>query len=151
MRETNNKMVIKNLKQLQQMKLGRNASSKIQSCLLPSLDKKSKYSNQKTTRIVNKETITFDSLKEAKYFDKLYLELKAGLIQELQLQPEFDIIPQTKHNGKTLCKIKYVADFSYKKDDKHYVIDVKGFKTDVYQIKKRLFLLNYPDAVLVEI
>lgn len=144
-------MRIKSIEDLQKHKIGTQVAKKLHSYLLNKEEKQSKYSNKKTVRIVNKEEVTFDSSKEAKHFDQLYLELKAGRIQELKLQPEFDIIPQTKHNGKTLCRIKYVADFSYKKDGVYYVVDVKGFKTDVYQIKKRLFLLNYPNAVLVEI
>lgn len=33
-------------------------------------------------------------------------------------------------------------------ENKHVVVDVKGYKTDVYQIKKKLFLNEYGDDVL---
>lgn len=113
--------------------------------------KKSKYNNKKETRIVNKETITFDSKKEAKRFDALYVMAKQGHIKNLTLQPEYEIIPQVKHNTKTLCRIKYIADFRYEQNEKIIVEDVKGFHTDVYQLKKRLFLIQNPDIDFREI
>ncbi len=109
-----------------------------------------KYKNKKTVVKVGEDSYAFDSQKEAKYFTQLLTLLKAGVISDLKLQPEFEIIPTTKWNGKTLCKIKYVADFQYKKDDVVFVVDVKGFKTDVYNLKKRLFLLQYPQYIFLE-
>lgn len=145
-------MIIKDIHQLQSMKLGKNATNLIQSKLVSTTTtKQNKYRNQKTTRIIDKKTVVIDSLKEANYYDTLFLQEKAGLIQDLKTQPEFELIPQIKHGDTVLRKIKYVADFSYTKNGKKYVVDVKGLRTDVYKIKKRLFLLKYPNLVLVEI
>ena len=114
--------------------------------------KKSKYHNKKVLRTLpNGDLVQFDSKKERLRFDNLLIMAKKGLIKNLILQPEFEIIPQVKHNKKTLCKIKYIADFKYEENGKIIVEDVKGFKTDVYQLKKRLFLLQNPNIEFREI
>jgi len=103
-----------------------------------------KYSNKKEVRIVNKEKVVFDSKKEARRFDDLILLLKAGKISGLMLQPSFEIIPQVKCEGhRTMALRKYVADFRYVENGITIVEDVKGFKTDMYRIKKQLFLAKY--------
>ena len=114
--------------------------------------KQSKYKNIKVTRkLLNGDLVTFDSKKEAKRFDELLLLAKQGIIKNLTLQPEYEIIPTVKWNKKTLCKIKYIADFKYEQNENIVVEDVKGFKTDVYQLKKRLFLLQNPTLDFREI
>ena len=114
--------------------------------------KQSKYKNIKVTRkLLNGDLVTFDSKKEAKRFDELLLLAKQGIIKNLTLQPEFEIIPTVRWNKKTLCKIKYIADFKYEQNENIVVEDVKGFKTDVYQFKKRLFLLQNPTLDFREI
>lgn len=115
-------------------------------------EKKSKYKNVKVTRsLPNGDVVTFDSKREAKRFDTLYVMAKQGHIKNLTLQPEYEIIPTCKHNGTTLRKIKYIADFRYEKNGKIIVEDAKGFHTDVYQLKKRLFLIQNPDIDFREI
>lgn len=114
--------------------------------------KQSKYKNIKVTRkLLNGDLVTFDSKKEAKRFDELLLLAKQGIIKNLTLQPEFEIISTVRWNKKTLCKIKYIADFKYEQNENIVVEDVKGFKTDVYQLKKRLFLLQNPTLDFREI
>jgi hypothetical protein len=89
-----------------------------------------KYGNKKT----EVDGVTFDSKKEANRYSQLKLLLLAGVIAELECQPGFDLVV----NGKKVCK--YVADFRYRDvaTGKVVVEDAKGFKTDVYKIKKRL-------------
>lgn len=114
--------------------------------------KQLKYKNIKVTRkLLNGNLVTFDSKKEAKRFDELLLLAKQGIIKNLTLQPEYEIIPTVKWNKKTLCKIKYIADFKYEQNGNIIVEDVKGFKTDIYQLKKRLFLLQNPTLDFREI
>jgi len=106
--------------------------------------KKSKYGNKKPTRILNGEPIKFDSLKEAKRYDELYLLLKQKKITELRLQPSFKLQESFKDlNGKTHRSITYVSDFQYRQDGQVIVEDVKGFLTDIYRLKKKLFLFKY--------
>lgn len=143
-------MRIKNIDELEKLPLGKAASSKIRGLLLPAEEKKSKYNNKKEVRFFRGEKIIFDSIKEAKYFDDLYLKEKANIINNLSLQPKFEIIPKISYGGKTYRKIVYIADFSYTKDCLLHVVDVKGFRTDVYQIKKRLFLQQNPYVIFIE-
>ena len=100
-----------------------------------------KYHNKK----VKYDGYTFDSIREKNYYIKLKLLEKAGKIKELELQKEYELQPSFKLNNKTSRKITYRADFTYKttEDDKLHVIDVKGFRTDVYKLKKKLFEYKY--------
>lgn len=100
-----------------------------------------KYHNKK----VEYDGYTFDSIREKNYYIKLKLLEKAGKIKELELQKEYELQPSYKLGNKTSRKITYRADFTYKstEDDKLHVIDVKGFRTDVYRLKKKLFEYKY--------
>jgi hypothetical protein len=100
-----------------------------------------KYHSKKT--IV--DGIKFDSKKEATRYQELKLLEKAGKIKELKLQPEYELIPKFKKNNKTYRKTIYKADFSYFdiEANKYIIEDVKGFKTDVYKLKKKLFEYKY--------
>lgn len=88
---------------------------------------------------------------------KRYKELKLmeqkGLIKDLELQPKFELIPAFVKNRKKYRVCNYFADFSYTdvKTGNKIVEDVKGFRTKVYAIKKKLFEYNYPDLEIVEI
>ena len=77
---------------------------------------------------------TFDSLAEANRYQQLKLLKQAGEIDELAVHPSFDIVV----NGCKVCK--YIADFYYFDHQKgeHIVEDVKGVKTAVYRLKKKL-------------
>ncbi len=109
---------------------------------------KSKYRNKK----VVVDGITFDSLKESKRYKELKELEHYGYIKDLELQPKFLIQGKYKKNGKTIRAIHYIADFRYFDVEKgKYVIeDVKGVKTDVYKLKKKLVEKIY-DIEVVEI
>lgn len=89
----------------------------------------------------------FHSTKEAERYCELKLFLKAGLIRNLVLQPRFLLQDEFfDKNGVKHKKIEYVADFSYiDNDGKAIVEDVKGVLTDVYKIKKKIFLKKYDE------
>ena len=97
---------------------------------------KSKYKNKKTML----DGITFDSQKEALHYSELKILERAGIIKDLELQPVFEITPKYKKNGRNVRCIKYKADFAYYDIEKakNVVVDVKGMKTDVYKLKKKL-------------
>lgn len=109
----------------------------------------SKYRNQK----VNIDGYNFDSKAESKRYQELKLMQDVGLIKDLQLQPKFELIPTFKKNGKTYRKTVYIADFSYFSitDNKTIVEDFKGFKTEIYRLKKKLFEYNYPELEIKEV
>jgi Flp pilus assembly CpaF family ATPase len=89
----------------------------------------SKYRNVRT----EVDGITFDSKKEARRYGELTTLLADGEISRLMLQPKFDIIV----NG---IKVAYYkADFAYfNKAGDRVIEDVKGMKTPMYRLKKKL-------------
>ena len=126
---------------------------------------KHKYKAIKTTV----DGKTFDSKKEAKRYTELKLLEKSGMITHLELQPTYQITV----NGVDICK--YKADFRYftvrqenreqysnskgewivptKTGDKEgeIVEDVKGFKTPIYRLKKKLVEACYPGTQIKEV
>lgn len=75
-------------------------------------EKKSKYKAKKTSL----DGHTFDSLKEANYYEDLKRLLKAGEIKGFCIQPIFILAPN----------LKYKADFIvFNNDDTSEIIDVK--------------------------
>lgn len=109
-----------------------------------------KYFNKK----VIVDGIKFDSKKEAKRFQELMILKKAGLIKDLELQPVF-VLQESYINNKNekVRAIIYKADFIYFDInlDRYIVEDVKGYKTDVYKLKKKLFEYQYPNLTIEEI
>ena len=103
---------------------------------------RSKYRAKKT----EVDGILFDSKKEASRYNELKLLERAGVIKDLALQPNFLLQEGFKCQG-THRKIEYIADFMYFDEEKKETVveDVKGFKTDVYKLKKKLFLKRYGD------
>lgn len=90
----------------------------------------------------------FDSKTEAKRYNELKLLECKGLIKKLQLQPRFLLQEGFKKNGKTFRKIEYIADFMYEENGKVVVEDVKGMKTDVFKLKRKLFEYKFPELTL---
>lgn len=88
-----------------------------------------KYRAKRTT-VAGK---TFASKKEAKHY-LIYKALQdAGQISDLKTQVQFKIVIK----GKLICS--YFADFTFVDSKGVYcVVDVKGFQTPVYKIKKKL-------------
>lgn len=89
--------------------------------------------------------IKFDSTKEGKRYQELKLLEKSGAIWDLKLQVKYELIPAQYMyiNGKNRCIEKarnYFADFVYTDKRGVHVEDTKGFKTDVYKLKKALML-----------
>lgn len=117
------------------------------STILVPVESFSKYGNKKT--IV--DGIKFDSQKEANRYLVLKDMLMHDEIEDLQLQPKFLLQESYKHKGVTIRKIYYIADFSYKQEGKLVVEDVKGKKTDVYKLKRKLFLYRYKDIDFREV
>lgn len=103
-----------------------------------------KYRNKK----VIVDDYIFDSIQESKRYKELKLLLKAGEIQDLELQPHFLLQESFKKNGKTYRKIEYIADFKYIENGKIIVEDVKGLQTDVFKLKHKLFEKKYPELEL---
>lgn len=108
----------------------------------------------------NKKTevggIKFDSKKEANHYCTLKMMMRAqgpDCVVDIELQPRFELIPAfTDRNGKKHRKIEYVADFRvFYADGREEVEDVKGHLTDIYKLKKKMFIFKYPDVIFKEI
>lgn len=92
-----------------------------------------KYGNIKT---VTSDGIKHDSVKEANRWCELNLMLRAGMIQDLQRQVKFELLP--KQEGERA--VYYIADFVYMENGAKVVEDVKGCRTEVYKLKKKMML-----------
>jgi len=87
--------------------------------------------------------IKFDSKKEAERYGKLKMLKLAGEIIEFELQPRFDI----KING-NFCGF-YKADFRITwKSGNVTIEDVKGMKTPVYNLKKKIIEAMYGIVII---
>ena len=112
-----------------------------------------KYGNKKVTI----GGMVFDSKKEAKRFEELFLMEKAGEISGLRRQVKYVLIPEQREfldeiytrgekkgenkPGRLLEReCTYIADFVYYKDGEVIVEDTKGFRTKEYIIKRKLML-----------
>lgn len=100
-----------------------------------------KYNAKKTAV----DGITFDSRKEAARYKELKALELVGKIDRLELQPRFVLMDGFRYEGKAIRKIEYIADFLYRDLSTYELVveDVKGVKTDVYKLKKKLFLKHY--------
>jgi len=92
-----------------------------------------KYGAIKTTV----DGITFASKGEANRYAELKLMQAAGLISQLELQPEYLIVVNGVRIG------SYIADFRYIENGELITEDFKGVKTPVYQLKKKLVKALY--------
>lgn len=102
----------------------------------------SKYKNKKA----EVDGIVFDSRREAARYKQLKLLERAQEITGLQLQVRYTLIPGFKtKNGTTIRKVSYVADFVYydQRSGRTVIEDVKGYRTPVYNLKKKLFAYVY--------
>lgn len=99
----------------------------------------SKYHNTKITV----DGMKFDSKKEYKRYCELKLLEKAGIIKGLERQVKYILIDKFKTVDGTQRETSYVADFIYTENGRLVVEDVKGFKTDVYKLKKKMMYDKY--------
>ncbi len=92
--------------------------------------------------------VMYDSLREAWYARELDLRRKAkndyDRVVKVVRQPRFPIMI----NDKKICE--YVADFAVSyADGREEIIEVKGYETPVWRLKKKMFEAAYPDKKLV--
>jgi len=93
---------------------------------------------------------TFDSQREADYYAELVLRRKAGEIADLELQKSYALLAWVENSRSPAIIGYYEADFFFRditadktptvstNYGKWRVIDVKGMKTQVYALKKKL-------------
>ena len=127
---------------------------------------------KKTVLEVNGKPHTFDSQAEALRYRELEQMQRAGIVKEIELQPEF--VLQDKYRkclsspsiyaigrgnrikcfvcgGKmrTIRPITYIADFRVTYADGHQeIVDVKGMETEIFKLKRKIFEYRYPELTL---
>ena len=84
--------------------------------------------------------IKFASTREGNRWQELRLLERAGEIRDLKRQVRFKVVDASRTvSGELLRPVYYVADFVYRdKRGMTVVEDVKGVRTAVYTIKKKL-------------
>lgn len=98
------------------------------------LKTRGKYNNQKT--IYNGRQ--YHSKKEAERAFQLDLMVRAGIVKRWTPQPQFKI----QFNRVQICS--YFADFEvHYFDGRVEIEDVKGVRTDIYKLKKKLVFACY--------
>lgn len=112
---------------------------------------RSKYGAKK----INIDGEIFDSKREAKRYQTLKMMQDVGLISDLRRQVKYVLIPAQRepdtvgarggiHRGKLIEReVAYYADFTYKQNGETVVEDVKGMRTEVYKVKRKLMLERY--------
>jgi hypothetical protein len=87
----------------------------------------------------------FDSKREYEVAVKLQALADRGIITELRKQVVFELIP--KQDG--MRRTTYRADFVYRDErGQVVVVDVKGFKTEIYRLKQKLMLWRHGIRIL---
>jgi hypothetical protein len=86
---------------------------------------------------VEVDGIVFASKAEARRYGELKLAELSGSVSALELQPKFPLIV----NGKKIST--YIADFRYIENGRTVVEDVKGVRTPVYRLKKKMVEAQY--------
>jgi hypothetical protein len=98
---------------------------------------------------------TFDSKREAARYLELLAIGELGEIRNLELQPRFPIRARANDAPVTVIVARYVADFRYEERNPKWfptdtacawrdvVEDVKGAKTPMYRLKKKLVEAQY--------
>lgn len=96
-----------------------------------------KYGSEK----VVVDGIKFDSRREAQRYHELRLLERAGVIQNLQRQVKFKLLPSQRYDGVIIERpVNYIADFVYEENGQRVVEDAKGCRTKEYILKRKMML-----------
>lgn len=107
--------------------------------------------SRRRTKMGNKRVIvkgiSFDSKLESHVYLKL-LEFKRKYDFEYRLQPRYILLDKFKNEGVHHRAITYRADFEIKINGQVYTIDTKGFETQVFKIKQKMFAHKYKKEIV---
>ena len=98
-----------------------------------------KYGNRFT--IV--DGIKFDSKKEAQYYRDLVLRKRAHDILDFKIKPKQVLQEGFRIQGKAIQAITYTPDFVVYRDRKTEFVDVKGVRTESFNIKWKMLKFKY--------
>ena len=107
-----------------------------------------KFSSKKVS---DKKWGEFDSTTEYKYWLHLIDMQEKGLITNLNRQKEFLLVPSFKDSYKnTVRQMVYISDFTFSKEGKEHIVDVKGSlynTTQEWKVKWKMCKYLYQDYV----
>lgn len=86
--------------------------------------------------------IKFDSEQEGIYYQELKEKEKNGEISNLEIHPNYELLPSfLNNNQKHMNRLSYEPDFVFfdKEQGRKRYIDVKGFETEEFKLKHKLF------------
>jgi len=93
-----------------------------------------------------------DSKREAICCNDLHLRLCAGEISDLEVQPQFWFVINSKpvkhRNGR---RVGYQADFAFLEAGRKIVVDAKGFAARDWPLRRAIFEALFPDLELREV
>ena len=95
--------------------------------------------------------MTFRDEKELARYMELEKLSKQGLISDLYRNVKFEICPERYGNKRSFY---FIADFAYKEGGKRIAEDARDAeerRTELYELKKALFLANYPEFIFREV
>jgi len=99
----------------------------------------SKYRNVQTVA----DGLKFDSKREADYWMGLRLRERAGEITELQRQVDLPLTcPSKEKDGTATVVAHFRADYIYLENGITHVVDAKGKRTRMYDLKKKWLFLQ---------
>ena len=89
--------------------------------------------------------IVFASTMEMKAY--WYLKLTGARLRfYFVLQPRFELLPPfTTEMGEKIEPIDYIGDFAIG----DIVLDTKGMETDIFKLKRKMFLQKYPEKIFL--
>lgn len=107
---------------------------------------RSKYNISKDPSKRTYNGIIFDSIVEMRFYKEYVLPKYGSEIENYERQKKYELQPKFTYKGKTVRPIDYVADYVlFYSDGRVEVIDIKGFETADFKIKKKLFEYKYPE------
>jgi len=108
--------------------------------------KPSKYRNVK----IVVDGITFDSKREAQYWQTLKLREKIGEITDLKRQVSFDLLCPIPGSDFGAVVAHYLADYTFTDtiDRSYHVVDAKGKRTRMFDLKAKW--LELQSGIVIE-
>lgn len=107
-----------------------------------------KKTNKYNNKVAEVDGIKFDSKMEADYYKHLKELKKQRRIMAFSLQPVYELQPKFYKREKLFRAITYKADFEVMKlNGETVTIDIKGFETADFKLKKKMFEYKYPQEL----
>lgn len=112
-------------------------------------------SSKYMAKAVKMDDHTFDSQGEARRYRYLKGLVEQGIIEDLELQKKYVLIPAQYEEGRITKRgtfkrgkviereCAYYADFEYTYNGKRIVEDFKGIRLEAYKLKKKLMLWRF--------